>query len=322
MKRAVKFRDSLGREVVLARAPRTIVSLVPSDTYSLIKLGVADRIVGRTRYCIEPASTVATIAEMGGTKNADVDAIVATFPDLVIANREENTKRDLERIAQAGIAVYVSFPQRVADGLAHLSRLARILDVADDAGVKDLLREHYQVLAEAQARRRTLTSVATFFPIWMDQLMTIHGDTFISDALDLAGAANVFADRARRYPLAVDLGKVPPASVDKSAGRDTRYPRIGWDEVTLRAPVLVLLPDEPHPFSAEDESRFLALDIPATRPGNGHPSAVARVDGKDFSWYGARSLEAIPRVAELVASYRSARSRSALTSTRGKVEGR
>lgn len=85
---------------------------------------------------------------------------------------------------------------------------------------------------------------------------------------------------------------------------DTRYPRIGWDEVTLRAPALVLLPDEPHAFSAEDESRFLALDIPATRPRNGHPSAVARVDGKDFSWYGARSLEAIPRVAELVASYR------------------
>jgi ABC-type Fe3+-hydroxamate transport system substrate-binding protein len=285
-------RDSLGRDVMLARAPRTIVSLVPSDTYSLVKLGVADRLVGRTRYCVEPADVVARIPEMGGTKNADVDAIVARFPDLVIANREENGRRDLERIAQAGISVYVSFPKTVAEGLSHLSRLARMLDVADDARVKDALRGHYQALGAAEARRASAPPVATFFPIWMDPLMTIHGDTFISDALALAGAANVFADRSRLYPLAADLGRAPP---DDRPGRDTRYPRITEAELVARRPDLVLLPDEPHAFTAADAARFGALCPTAT---------VVHVDGKDFSWYGARSLEALERVMHLVASHR------------------
>src|SRR6266542_4894714 len=283
MKRETRFCDALGREVILARSPRTIVSLVPSDTYSLVKLGVADRLIGRTRYCVEPADVVAAIPEMGGTKNADVDAIIAAFPDLVIANQEENTKRDLERIAQAGIAVYVSFPKRVADGFAHLARLARMHDVADDNAVKELLRRYYEALRAGERTRATLVPVRTFFPIWMEPLMTIHGDTFISDALDLAGGANVFADRSRRYPLAADLGKAPALSADKVADRDTRYPRVSWDEVAARAPELALLPDEPHAFTAADAERFRALDIPA----------VVLINGKDFSWYGARSLEGI-----------------------------
>jgi ABC-type Fe3+-hydroxamate transport system substrate-binding protein len=277
---------------MLARAPRTIVSLVPSDTYSLVKLGVADRVVGRTRYCVEPADVVPSIPELGGTKNVDVDAVIEKFPDLVIANREENSRRDLERIAQAGIAVYVSFPKTVAQGLSHLSRLARMLDVADDPGVKDALRGHYQALREAEARRASLAPVTTFFPIWMDPLMTIHKDTFISDVLALAGAANIFADRPRLYPLAADLGLAPAADVP---GRDTRYPRITEDELVAKRPDLVLLPDEPYAFRAEDEAHFRAL-CPA--------AAVAHVDGKDFSWYGARSLEALPRVAALVLSHR------------------
>jgi ABC-type Fe3+-hydroxamate transport system substrate-binding protein len=285
------LRDSLGREVVLARTPRTIVSLVPSDTYSLVRLGAAERLVGRTRYCVEPADVVAGIPEMGGTKSADADAIIERFPDLVIANREENGKRDLERIAQAGIAVYVSFPKTVAEGLSHLSRLARMLDVTSDGRVRDMLRGHYETLREAEKRRDSLAPVPTFFPIWNDPLMTIHGDTLISDVLALAGAANVFADRPRLYPLAADLGRAAP---DDQPGRDTRYPRVTEDEVVAKSPALVLLPDEPYAFGAEDEAHFRSL-VPT--------AVVSHVDGKDFSWYGAKSLEAIPRVAALVASF-------------------
>jgi ABC-type Fe3+-hydroxamate transport system substrate-binding protein len=285
-------RDSLGREVMLARTPRTVVSLVPSDTYSLVRLGVADRIAGRTRYCVEPADVVAKIPEFGGTKDADADAIIELFPDLVIANQEENTKRDLERIARAGIAVYVSFPKTVAEGLSHLSRVARMLGIEGDSLVKDTLRGHYQALREAEARRDARAAVPTFFPIWMDPLMTIHGDTFISDVLALGGARNVFADRPRRYPLAADLGRAP---ADDAPGRDTRYPRITEDELVAKHPELVLLPDEPYAFGADDQARFQNL-LPA--------AAVARVDGKDFSWYGARSLEALERVAFHIVSHR------------------
>jgi ABC-type Fe3+-hydroxamate transport system substrate-binding protein len=286
------LRDDTGREIVLARTPRSIVSLVPSDTYSLVALGAGERLVGRTRYCVEPATVVSGIPEMGGTKKADVDAIIEVFPDLVIANREENGRRDLERIAQAGIAVYVSFPRTVAQGFAHLSRLARMLDVAGDGRVKDLLRGHYEALRRAERSRAALTPVTTFFPIWMDPLMTINGDTFISDVLALSGAANVFSDRARLYPLAADLGV---ATAEEAPGRDTRYPRITEEELAAKAPRLVLLPDEPHAFTAEDEARIAGL-CPA--------ASIEHVDGKDFSWYGARSLEALTRVAEIVARHR------------------
>jgi len=289
------MRDALGREIVLARAPRTIVSLVPSDTYSLVRLGAADRIVGRTKYCVEPASIIERIRTVGGTKDADVAAVIETSPDLVIANQEENSRRDLERLAQAGLAVYVSFPKTVSEGLAHLARLARLLDVASEPAVKELLSSHYETLREAASSSRE-RRVRTFFPIWLDPLMTIHRDTFISDMIELAGGTNVFADRERRYPLAADLGQGAPLTGERVRDRDVRYPRVTWDEVVRRAPELVLLPDEPYAFTSADAEKFRALDIPASQSG-----AIRRVDGKDFSWYGAKSLEAIPRARRLVA---------------------
>jgi ABC-type Fe3+-hydroxamate transport system substrate-binding protein len=280
------------------RSPQRIVSLVPSDTYSLVKLGVSDRIVGRTRYCVEPAEIVRSIPEVGGTKNPDVEAILDAGPDLVVANQEENTKKDVERIAAAGVNVLLSFPKRVAEGLAHLARLAQALDIGGDPTIKELLRGYYHALREAEAARARALPIKTFFPIWMDPLMTLNGETFISDALDLAGAANVFADRVRRYPLAADLGRASPLAPDHVEGRDTRYPRVTWEEVVTRAPELVLLPDEPHDFNEQDRARFLDLDIPAARDAR----RVVRVDGKDFGWYGARSLEALGRARSIVDS--------------------
>jgi ABC-type Fe3+-hydroxamate transport system substrate-binding protein len=277
------------------------VSLVPSDTYSLVQLGVEGRLIGRTRYCVEPISAVAAIPVMGGTKNADVEAIIAAAPDLVLANREENSKRDLERIAQAGVPVFVSFPKRVAEGLAHVARVVRMLDLADDSRAKGRLRLYYDLLRAAEARLPRVKPVRVFFPIWMDPLMTIHGDTIISDVLRLGGLGNIFADRERQYPLAADLGKAPARPAAEIEGRDTRYPRIDWSELVARAPGAVLLPDEPHDFTDADAARFRALDIPAAQRRQG----IVRVDGKDFSWYGARCLEALPRVAKLADQLRA-----------------
>ena len=126
--------------------------------------------------------------------------------------------------------------------------------------------------------------------------MTIHGETFISDVLDLAGGANVFAERTRRYPLAADLGRATPWSAERVGQRDVRYPRVTLDEVVAQQPEVVLLPDEPHPFSEEDAAVFRALPIPAARDGR-----VRRVDGKDLSWYSPRLTEGIARVATWLA---------------------
>jgi ABC-type Fe3+-hydroxamate transport system substrate-binding protein len=154
---------------------------------------------------------------------------------------------------------------------------------------------------EAEARRARKRPVRVFAPIWMNPLMTVNGETFISDVLDLAGAQNVFADRPRRYPLAADLGKAEPLPPERVGDRDTRYPRVTLDEVEERQPDLVLLSDEPHPFTEADADVFRALNIPAAKRG-----MVVLCDGKDLMWYGARSLEGLDRLAALVDEARAA----------------
>jgi ABC-type Fe3+-hydroxamate transport system substrate-binding protein len=284
-KRALEFSEPLTR----------VVSLVPSDTLNVAALGCAGALVGRTDYCELPEDVVAGLPSVGGTKNPRLDDIVRLEPDLVLGNQEENTRSDLEALAQRGVKVYVAFPKRVADGLAHLARLARLFGVEDTPAVRWLLKRGYEEHRAAEQARSGAPAIRAFCPIWMDPLMTIHGDTFISDMLDLCGAQNVFADRPRRYPLAADLGRAAPLPAEKVAGRDVRYPRVTLDEVVARAPELVLLPDEPHPFSEADADVFRSLAIPAAARG-----AVVTMSGKDLCWYGARSIDGIARVREIV----------------------
>lgn len=296
---AIRIRDDLHRDVLLVRPPQRIVSLVPSDTETLFALGAGERVVGRTRYCVAPAGRVDHIPVCGGTKDVDAGAVAALAPDLVLCNVEENPRKPMEALAQAGVPVFVSFPRRVADGVAHVARLVRMLDLGREPGARDLVRRGHRAISEAQAALAARAPVPVFVPIWMDPLMTISGDTFGSDMLAMAGAHNVFVDRRRLYPLAADLGKVPPFSDEQVGERDTRYPRVTMDEVAERAPEAVLLPDEPHPFGEADAAVFRAQGTPAAARG-----AVRFVDGKDLFWYGVRSIEALPRLRRVVDALR------------------
>ena len=281
----IKILDDLGRTVTLAQPPRRIVSLVPSDTYSLFALGCGDRVVGRTEYCVEPAAA-ASIATIGGTKNVDVDAVMALQPDLVIGNQEENSRPVLEALA-ARTKVLVSLPRRVDEGLAHLARLAKALGVLRDPVVVQLMQRGYRARAQAVA---AMSGARAFAPVWNDPWMTFNGDTYGSDMLQLAGVENAFGDRERLYPLAADLGKGPAI---EATGRDVRYPRVSLDEVIARAPTMIVLSDEPCDFSAADEMALRAA-CPHAR--------VLRVSGKDLFWHGAWSIDALPRLREQVSA--------------------
>jgi ABC-type Fe3+-hydroxamate transport system substrate-binding protein len=322
---SMKLTDDLGRTLVFIHAPRRVVSLVPSDTYNVVALGAADRLVGRTRYCDSPEAAGAAV--VGGTKDVDVDAVLALAPHLVLANQEENTRPALEALAQR-VPVLVSLPRRMADGIAHLARVARVLGVGAGEPARSLIRRGYEVRDRVVAqvtsvrRRRESTPPAgspweapplrpsrpgfdgpararpsadgdgrprAFVPIWMDPLMTLNADTFGSDMLEAAGVANVFGDRLRLYPLAADLGKAAPQD---AGGRDVRYPRVTLDEVASREPELVILPDEPHAFSDEDAAVF-ARRLPRAR--------IVAVSGKDLFWYGAWSIDAVDRLAAQLA---------------------
>src|SRR6516225_8548921 len=113
----LKVRDDRGRELLFGAAPKRVVSLVPSDTFSVAALGCAGALVGRTDYCELPEDVVRALPSVGGTKNPRIDDIVALAPDLVLANQEENTRGDLEALVQRGVRVLIAFPKRVADGI-------------------------------------------------------------------------------------------------------------------------------------------------------------------------------------------------------------
>ena len=220
----VSVRDALGREVVIAHPPRRVVSLVPSETESVAAIAGLEVLVGRTDYCEEPRGTIERVPSVGGTKKLDVERVLALAPDLVLANQEENGRADVEALIARGAPVYVSFPHTAREALAHLAVTARLLhvDAAPTLGACEA------ALRRGEART---PAVRVAVPIWKGPWMSFDGRTFASDVLRLAGAINVFDDRARRYPLAADLGTAPARETD----RDTRYPRFALEELVARA---------------------------------------------------------------------------------------
>ena len=289
---AISVLDDMQREHVFPHPPRRIVSLVPSDTHSIWAIGAAENLVGCTEYCEEPVGLMGTLTVVGGTKNVDVEKVLSLAPDLVIANKEENTRSQLGDLSARGVRVFVSFPRRVADGVAHLARLAKILGVQKYPGVVSLVRKGYELI-----EKKTPGEIRTFAPIWMDPLMTMSGGTYGSDVIAWAGGRNVFFGRERRYPLAADIGTKKPLSEEEVGERDTRYPRITLEEVIAANPARVLLPSEPHAFSAKDADVFRNLEIDAARDNK-----ITFCDGKDLLWYGAWCVEGVPRIRKLLQS--------------------
>ena len=232
--------------------------------------------------------------EPAGRRGVRPGAGISCWP-----TRRRTRASDLEELARRGVRVYVAFPKRVADGIAHLARLARIFRVGEDAGARELLAPWVPRAARSRGGPLAGRAGARVLPIWMQPLMTIHGDTFISDMLDLCGAQNVFADR----PAALPAGRRSWARRNRcrprrSATATSRYPRVtmgrgGGPRARAGAP-----PRRAAPLRDEDAAVFRALDIPAAKTG-----AVVRTGGKDLCWPGARSVEGIARVRELVRKY-------------------
>lgn len=281
--------DALGREVIVARPPRRVVSLVPSETETVAALAGLEVLAGRTEWCEEPAGAIERVPTVGGTKKLDVTRVLALAPDLVLANQEENGRSDVLALIAAGLPVFVSFPRTVAGAIAHLEVTARLLHLDPDRLAP--IAAAREALARGE-RRPTVARVA--IPIWKGPWMSLDHRTYASDLLRLAGGENVFADRARRHPLAADLGDAPAIETD----RDTRYPRFAPEELRARAPELVLLPDEPYRFG-EDDAREVRELLPE--------AAVCLVSGKDLFWYGTRIATAIDRIADAIVTCRSTR---------------
>ncbi|HML21780.1 MAG TPA: helical backbone metal receptor [Aggregatilinea sp.] len=274
--------------------PQRVVSLVPSLTESLFDLDLGQRLVGVTAYCVRPLSGVQLLPRVGGTKNPDIEAIVRLGPDLVLMNDEENRREDAESLQAADIPVWVTGPRSIAD---VLNLLWTIMDVFDHTVMVPRVHEIERAYDYTLAATRNAPLVPTFAPIWRDPWMTFNADTYAHDVLRVCGGVNVFADRERQFPLAADLGEGDPLPADdpQVAGRDRRYPRISLDEVVAAQPELVLLPDEPYAFTAENADAIRALDIPAARSGRVH-----LIDGSLLTWHGTRAAYALRDLPALI----------------------
>ncbi len=275
--------------------PRRVVSLVPSITESLFDLNVGDRLIAVTDYCIHPADKVAGLARIGGTKNPDVDTIIAMQPDLVFANQEENRREDVERLQSAGIPVWVTFPKNMREAFSVLWNIMHIFDAPE---LVERVRSMEWTLdwLERMAQRREDDPLPTFVPIWYDPWMTFNADTYAHDVIRVCGGTNIFAERERLYPLAADLGRGAAYAGDdpRIQGRDTRYPRLTLDEIMAAQPQVILLPNEPFPFTQSHADELAALDIPAARidPKTGK-NRIHLVDGSLITWHGTRMARAM-----------------------------
>ena len=261
--------------------PQRIVSLVPSLSESLFELGLGERVVGVTDWCIHPADAVSRLPKLGGTKDPDIEAIVALAPDLVIANQEENTERAVRKLREAGLCVWVSYPRTVAQGADLLSELALRLE-APESGLA-LARSVSAAVLEASRQRdeQAASALRTFCPIWRDPWMSVGRDTYIHDLIELCGGRNVFADTAER-----------------------RYPLVSLEDVVAAQPDVILLPDEPYAFSPADVRELAALRVPASTT-----AAIHLIDGTLVSWYGPRIAKAIRVLRPLLSQGRTRDSR-------------
>ncbi|AZA79837.1 cobalamin-binding protein [Chryseobacterium sp. G0186] len=171
-----------------------IVSLVPSITEALFDLGLTENeVIGRTKFCIHPQDKVKNVAVIGGTKNINIDKIKALQPDLILANKEENIKEQVE-VLMDNFKVTVTNVETIEDNYYLLKNLGRLLGKEERAQLFNL--KIYDILNQAKLE----TPVKTAYLIWNNPYMTVGSDTFIHKILTEIGFENIFRNQTR-YPV-------------------------------------------------------------------------------------------------------------------------
>lgn len=170
-----------------------IVSLVPSITEALFDLGLTEKeIIGRTKFCIHPKDKVKNVAIIGGTKNINIDKIKALQPDLILANKEENVKEQVEALMD-DFKVMVTNVETIEDNYYLLKSFGKLFGKEERAQAFNL--KIYDILTHAKLE----TSIKAAYLIWKNPYMTVGSDTFIHRILSEIGFENIFKNKTR-YP--------------------------------------------------------------------------------------------------------------------------
>lgn len=243
--------DQLNRNISLEAFPQRIISTVPSQTELLYDLELGKEVIGITKFCVYPEDWFRSKERIGGTKNLHLGSIEALKPDLIIANKEENTKEDIEWLAQR-YPVWISDVTTLENAKTMIQSVAAMTDRVSLGD--NLLKNIRNSFSDLSVRIKEKPRRRAAYLIWKNPYMTIGGDTFINDMLDKAGYENVFYNQ-RRYPE-VDIMTLRTLEVDT-----------------------LLLSSEPFPFRD--------ADIIELKKELSHMD-IRLVDGEYFSWYGSR----------------------------------
>ena len=262
------------KDTAILSAVKRIVSLVPSITESVCRLGMTKRLVGVTDYCVRPAAPLEKVARVGGPKDPSVKKILALKPDLVLASDEENEESDVMKLLDGGIEVRVARVRSVADAFKMMRFLADISPESERAHryITEMERVCEDVRKNAAgANVRTACLLWRFGDGQAEAYTTCNGETYTSDLVSMMGGKNVFAGLNKKY------SKVTPTDIEK------------------RRPDLILLPTEPYYFRRRDVRELSeTLNCPAARNRN-----VRIVNGRLLVWYGTALLDGVKTLAPL-----------------------
>lgn len=248
----LSFTDQTGQVICLPAVPKRIISLVPSQTELLAGLGLTDEVVGITKFCIHPNEWFRSKTRVGGTKQLNTAIIHSLHPDLVIANKEENVKEQINELQQQ-YPVWISDVNNLDDAYEMIEQIGAMTGRKQQAVT--LLRQIKNAFSQLPA---PYSRPRTAYLIWQKPYMTVGGDTFIHSMLELAGFDNIYKEK-------------------------TRYPEITIDQLKNANCELLLLSSEPFPFQQKHIDELQSL-LPNTK--------IILVDGELFSWYGSRLLKA------------------------------
>lgn len=246
------FFDQTGRSISLDKTPPRIISLVPSQTELLFDLGLTQEVIGITKFCIHPPGWFQTKTKVGGTKHLKMDIIHQLQPDLIIANKEENVKEQIEYLENY-FPVWISNVNNLNDAYEMIQQVGMITN--KDEAAHEMILQINKNFAQLQTTEHKLK---TAYLIWQQPYMTIGGDSFINAMLETAGFENIFTN-------------------------EKRYPEVSIEQLRNMKPELLLLSSEPFPFKQKHVDE-LQLQLPGTK--------IMLADGEIFSWYGSRLLQA------------------------------
>lgn len=252
-------------------SPQRIVSLVPSQTELLHFLGLEEETVAITKFCVHPSQWQRSKLIIGGTKNILLEQVNNLHPDLIIANKEENVKEQVEELAKH-YPVWLTDVNNLGEALQMISDIGNLTNRTHKAA--NLVAD---ILANFSELPFGTVAVPTAYLIWRNPFMTVGGDTFINDMMSRCGLQNVFAYK-------------------------NRYPITSVAEIKDAGCRILILSSEPYPFKLQHIKELQAL-LPGT--------AILLGDGEMFSWYGSRLLQAPVYFASLMAKINSANTNGA-----------